>query len=1838
MPIKTNLNIDPYFDDYDVSKKYYRTLFKPGYALQARELTQLQTTLQNQIEQFGSNIYKDGTVIRGCNFTEIRDLKYVKVNDGINPVDYIERTEEIDDGEGGTITREYYYELAASNGLRAIIITAAEGFMSRSPDLNTFFIRYLNSADDNTKVFAAGAELSIQEFYIETLANGEETTYTGNGVEFIIPEAEDENPAYYTVATTTVAAELFDPVGDSFGLRVDEGAIFQLGHFLYVDEQLVVVCKYIDPDSEIEQPNDINIGFIVDESIVNSQIDASLLDNATGSPNEQAPGADRLMLVPRLVGLTSEEADGDDDFFTLMRYQGGQAVYVRDVSDFNSINDHLARRTYETHGDFVTREFPFSIDRLPWNWDHDANTETANTETEEVSAIVGPGVAYIKGYRVENNGTRGFRVDQIADDEYELAEDQPVSLPRGGYYKLTAANGQLTNIRSMQTVNLLDAANTVIGSAIVEDITPDRVYFIAPRMSGVNAFSSVTGFKEGSGATGKIYFNPNTVYKGIRGLVFPMNMFSVKDTSNYRIPVRSFKYASANATGGLAISAGAGETLNNDSLKNLLVVHANTNQRIVPSSAVITSGQIVLGGLGATANVFVYHNATITPTNPVTKSASELFVKVTFNSVATIYSLGIPDAFELLQVLDENGNDYTNSFVLSPRQAPDYYDHSIIKLRSGKSIRKPPLVDENDTNILTVKFKAWTFTPTSNATFFTVDSYAGYEDDLKPVILAGQSGKTDLRDCIDFRPSRIATAAYANNAGDATTMANNASWALPAFNTEIFSNTYSYIVPATDLSIYLDYNYYLNRTDVITVDSGGNFTYTKGIADKKSVAPTVTGNKTALAKIYVPGRPAITPQEAQELGRENYAVTIEGYETVKTQTMRDIKNTAEQVERLTYYTTLSMVEQATKDLAITDAAGNNRFKNGIIVDTFSDFLFADVDDPEFDAGLDWGEDSLTPAIDMRQLDLKVSSVTNIATFGDDNNFATLGYNQGPVGVNWETGARIIQQPYSTNWRPVSSTAFSYWGAMGLNPDFSTHYNYWTRTGLTTDLRDKQLVKDTPKLQKYIPVTTSLKKQNETKNGVWTTSETATIYNSKNNTATRNEIASGYVISQWMRPYMAANKINVRVWGLRPNTRHYFFFDRTQVSAYCRPAKYVNGKFTGQSKWGTAVKSDKNGRLYAQFSLPGNKFMCGSRWLYVLDNNGTWDNAYRSATSRARRQYTAYSYGISKTGSTPSLRQVESDYNAIATGNSVASRTTLPIEQNSNSPMAQTFFIKRAMCGPSECIYLAEAHIHFKRKSATNGITLDIREVVNGYPTTEIVPGSRIHKEPSEIRLPAANGWPQHTWFTWETPIRLDAEKEYALVLTADADDPDYLVFTALAGRTRYLTNQQYVQDWGDGNLFASTNGTAWKPFPSEDWHFRLYRYNFNASSGTLRMKTGNYEFLTLEDITGSFDESEMVYSLKGAQRKLNVSANSDFVNGAGANTTGISVGDYIYVVNHAANTDIEPGAALLKVDGRSNSTYISVANPPPWAVSNANSWLVVAGKLQGYNPYEPMDITIENSSARSGNIFTASDTILGFDSGATGAIGSVDDIVLSYGQLIATKLEDSTNVVKATLTAIDPISNVAYNQALSFSDDNYFINKGGVLVKSHSNDLTGAARLQVNFAFTRTFPTGASGVKTTSTAVMDTESATINAYTYRITPSTNPSSKFISLPVKLQEGFNAEDFRLWITAHRPVGTDIRAYIRLKNIGDSSALADNPWIQLEMTDGAAYFSPVTNRDDFKEFVFDIPDSAKDGNDVVNYTSSAGTYAGYSEFAIKIELVAPRVNVVPRLLDMRGVAFE
>ena len=79
MPQETNLNVSPYFDDFDKDKNYQRVLFKPGVPVQARELTTLQSILQNQIEQFGTHFFKEGAKVIPGNLTYNNDFKCVEI-------------------------------------------------------------------------------------------------------------------------------------------------------------------------------------------------------------------------------------------------------------------------------------------------------------------------------------------------------------------------------------------------------------------------------------------------------------------------------------------------------------------------------------------------------------------------------------------------------------------------------------------------------------------------------------------------------------------------------------------------------------------------------------------------------------------------------------------------------------------------------------------------------------------------------------------------------------------------------------------------------------------------------------------------------------------------------------------------------------------------------------------------------------------------------------------------------------------------------------------------------------------------------------------------------------------------------------------------------------------------------------------------------------------------------------------------------------------------------------------------------------------------------------------------------------------------------------------------------------------------------------------------------------------------------------------------------------------------------------------------------------------------------------------------------------------------------
>ena len=153
MPLKTNLNVNPYFDDYDPSKSYYRVIFKPAQAVQARELTQAQSILQNQIEQFGNYSFNSGDIVSGCSIIDIPNLPFVRMAD-------VSST-----GSLNVLTLANTIAVSATTGLKARVITSTSGTSSAYPNTNVIYVRYLNTGtnttSNNVKTFANNEQLNF---------------------------------------------------------------------------------------------------------------------------------------------------------------------------------------------------------------------------------------------------------------------------------------------------------------------------------------------------------------------------------------------------------------------------------------------------------------------------------------------------------------------------------------------------------------------------------------------------------------------------------------------------------------------------------------------------------------------------------------------------------------------------------------------------------------------------------------------------------------------------------------------------------------------------------------------------------------------------------------------------------------------------------------------------------------------------------------------------------------------------------------------------------------------------------------------------------------------------------------------------------------------------------------------------------------------------------------------------------------------------------------------------------------------------------------------------------------------------------------------------------------------------------------------------------------------------------------------------------------------------------------------------------------------------------------------------------------------------------------------
>lgn len=549
-----------------------------------------------------------------------------------------------------------------------------------------------------------------------------------------------------------------------------------------------------------------------------------------------------------------------------------------------------------------------------------------------------------------------------------------------------------------------------------------------------------------------------------------------------------------------------------------------------------------------------------------------------------------------------------------------------------------------------------------------------------------------------------------------------------------------------------------------------------------------------------------------------------------------------------------------------------------------------------------------------------------------------------------------------------------------------------------------------------------------------------------------------------------------------------------------------------------------------------------------------------------------------------------------------------------TPLAQTFFVKRTMAQGASCLFLANMDLFFNAKSSTRGITVEIRTVVNGYPTSEILPFATKRLTASDI-VTSTNG-AAGTTFTFDNPIKLLVETEYAIVVIPDANDPDYILFTSVTGSEDLSTQTAITQDWGDGVLFTSTNNSAWKSQQTEDLKFTLRRYEFNSTTGYVNLIPKDVEFFTISDTVNEFIGDEIVYSESGVSESATLAGREvSFAN----NTPGFVNGDYI-VLDRGGEVFVSKITSL--VEGSPTDTVKMEGDAYTLTGATANSaltaTLAVGAKASFYDKETATRLYAKESSARAGLIFAANTTVKGFISGATATIDSVDNKAISYIQPIV-----FTNDGDKTETNIQSFDSTAFDQNLTLQDNNYLLGTQRYInSKSNDNGDNSDFVIRVNMdnnGFTRATP------------IVDTELSMIHGYRYKIEDDIT-SSSYVSKEVVLQEDMGAVGLKVLLSAFRPIGTMVDVYARFKYLTDVETKSD--WILLD-NNSSTLFSNSSDVYDYRDFSYDLDEDTYSTEFISFQTKIVMRHATSQELGNAS--VIPNVNTFPHINDYRAIAL-
>ena len=1103
-------NVAPFFDDFDETKNYHRIMFRPR-SVQARELTQLQTILQSQIDRMGRHFFEEGAAVipGGINTKTDQDTIKALINGAVD--------KSIFTNFDGKI---YAKSMTRTLEAKVILYQEAAGTTPAA-----FAIEYVKSDED-------GGPNKFQD--------GEPCLLT------IRDESGDTDVVSFT-ATSTHKGLFVSVIG---------GIYFVRGMFVIAHNQSILADAF-------DNTADVRVGFLIGEEIIDETKDESLNSNAIGYPNFKAPGAARLKMSLNLAKL--KDGERNSNFVEIVRFQGGELQSKVENTNYSLIEKAIAQRTYETHGDYVVRDYPISAYQHLRDEVRPDGLYIASRGGDESKFVIrlGQGIGYSRGYRSEITGFQDIIVEKARDT---AIVNNAAMVPSFGSYIIVDNTKSIPPIDIKQSLELLAADGvTKVGECRVRAIKREgasslRLYIFDINMLPTKTFAEHAKKIKFTNVSNLFTADITTTSifdSSADSVVFPLPYKNAKSMtgeagSDTTYSVMRTYDVTLDASGVGSVTLVAGESfsaINGYDYAISLTGAANIGTNFNPTTSLTLGGTPVgrtlnvnLGAPNASEVVRILTSVTKATTAPKVKTLRSHTMTIVFDNASRM-PLAHADIYSVESVINQANNlDEVKLFGFFDGQRPNWYEKGELILKSGKNV--------NFTYEVT-----YTYFEHSMGDYFNVDSYGGMAREFIPTTKETASREEiTLADCLDFRPLKDVE-------GDFT---------IATFNGDM--------VDPGD-SVRFDLTYYLDRIDAIYLGQDGTYGAAKG---NPSVEPKPIPAPSGSMKLFDLYVPAYT--------HDTNAISWTKIDN-RRYTMRDIGKLEDRIRTLEYYTSLNMLESKISTTQVIDpVTGNNRFKNGFSADGFTDLKLSDFNDPQWDASIDPSVSVLkSPFIESGQ-DFVFGSGVNHAR----NELIMKSY----------TTKLMVDQPFASSYININPYAVFAWnGNIILDPVS----DFWKDTVNLPPVIINQVFWNNATGGQPIPNAAGWNLVGPT---VWSDgwSMISVTRREQNNWTT--------LISSTVIPFMRPIDIKFKLQNFKPFTRLYPFFNGVNISQFCNQ----NGKAKGEP-----LIVDRKGILEGIFSVPNtttNRFATGEGVLRFTD----MPNDERTVESQTSGQTTFASGG------------------------------------------------------------------------------------------------------------------------------------------------------------------------------------------------------------------------------------------------------------------------------------------------------------------------------------------------------------------------------------------------------------------------------------------------------------------------------------------------------------------------------------------------------------------------------------------------------------------------------------